>query len=914
MQSAIETCVRQVRRAFGRLFAAVLLVSGAGTASAGTPLLCAFGVQPVVFNEFYTGSGSFVEIYFLQSATITNWGIYQVRSSGTNFDLVATLGTGAGTVSEPDGAGGYTTKTDSANGGTFPAGTFITYAVGAPDSKAEFLLANTATKASVAAGAAVVVDYFYYTTPSDKTDPYFNVNSSCGAYITDHSNSQKDIYRATDGSGGWLDGNSPTKGVSNNPGGGANHIRIEHDGSGLTCEAETITLKACADALCTTLYTAAPVSVALTPTSGLTWSANPVTFTGQTTVTVASSNEQSLTLGTGAVSPASATATQCRNTADSSGSCTFAFVDAEFKVATVPAQSAGVTSGTLTISAVEKNTATGTCKGKFNGNISVELAARCLDPLACAGKSLFVNGSAVGTVSTGAALSYSTQTMNFSGASSTTNYSLRYDDVGKMTFYIRYGLGGGRYMNGESNAFVVKPFAFAVGDIKRTADGAAAPAPCSGAGCAKFVTAGSGVDPANAFTVTVTSVAQGGTATPNFGKEVVQEGIKLTPVRIADPDLVADGKLYVDNAEGGLIAQLNLFAGGAATKATLAWSEVGVVTLVPSVGDGDYLGAGDVVSAPSANVGRFYPAAYELASASLTPGCAADGFTYMGQPFTLGAILEARNSLGSVTRNYHGAYAKGAVALGAENQDNGIDLGSRLAVAAAWNQGRYDASAVSATFSRPITSTPDATWGPYDTTQFGIRVSDADGPLLASLDMNPATVGVCAPGCTHRRIGAPTPLRFGRLRLLNAYGSSNLPLAVPYQLRYWQGAGFAANGLDATCTVVPVGAVALGNHQGLAATDVAPVTVVKGSAGGDIVLKAPGKAGTVDVAVDLGASAAALASCAVSSPSPALTAGADREFLRYRWCGTALDKDPAARASFGLYKGSRRLIYRREVR
>lgn len=45
------------------------------------------------------------------------------------------------------------------------------------------------------------------------------------------------------------------------------HIRIEHDGSALTCQPESVTVKACMDANCTSTYPD-PVTVTLTPAAG----------------------------------------------------------------------------------------------------------------------------------------------------------------------------------------------------------------------------------------------------------------------------------------------------------------------------------------------------------------------------------------------------------------------------------------------------------------------------------------------------------------------------------------------------------------------------------------------------------------------------------------------------------------------
>jgi MSHA biogenesis protein MshQ len=47
-------------------------------------------------------------------------------------------------------------------------------------------------------------------------------------------------------------------------------------------------------------------------------------------------------------------------------------------------------------------------------------------------------------------------------------------------------------------------------------------------------------------------------------------------------------------------------------------------------------------------------------------------------------------------------------------------------------------------------------------------------------------------------------------------------------------------------------------------------------------------------------------------PTTAATAGANVAALRGAWCGSAATSDPAARATWGLYRGADGVVFQRE--
>jgi MSHA biogenesis protein MshQ len=143
---------------------------------------------------------------------------------------------------------------------------------------------------------------------------------------------------------------------------------------------------------------------------------------------------------------------------------------------------------------------------------------------------------------------------------------------------------------------------------------------------------------------------------------------------------------------------------------------------------------------------------------------------------------------------------------------------------------------------------------------------------------------------------AGNQIRFGRLVLSNAHGSELLNLPVPIETQFWNVSGFARNTAD-FCTQFSDTDVSLSNwRRNLNAGDTSVSLSGRFDAGrGNLKLSKPGtgNTGSVDLALQLGA--------------------ASQTWLRGRWTGGDYDQDPAARASFGLYRAGKPLIYLREL-
>ena len=358
-------------------------------------------------------------------------------------------------------------------------------------------------------------------------------------------------------------------------------------------------------------------------------------------------------------------------------------------------------------------------------------------------------------------------------------------------------------------------------------------------------------------------------------------------------------------------------AAGTVTTTGASYSEVGAFAMkltdasfaAVDAADGSTAAERTIESAVL-SVGRFVPDHFHLAPASLPEfrtfnasavDCPVRPFTYAGQPFGYVALPEAtitaKNAAGGTTVNYAGALWK-LEALGTVQDytavsggDPEIDLllaptviesggGVGTLTANADDRIKFPRGNIPAA---PFIADVTLTMSIQDISENAVTgngVIDTASPVVfSSIDFDDGN-----------------EIRFGQLVLSNAHGSELLNLPVPIETRFWNGIGFARNAAD-SCTELSAGDVSLGNWQRHLNN---PETVV--ALGGRFVggrgnlrLSAPGagNTGSVDLTVQLGA--------------------ASQNWLQGLGSTGAYDKDPVARASFGLHRGSKPLIYLREM-
>lgn len=707
------------------------------------------------------------------------------------------------------------------------------------------------------------------------------------------------------------------------------HYELSLPATSITCLPTTVTVTACADSSspCTSAYATASGTAAALATSAGTLGAGTVTFnsTGVATTTLSFPTASSTTAVAVTLSGEQVTATNARQccangtTCSAANSCSTTFNTAGFIVAsaangaatTVPTQTAGTSSGTFYLRAAQTNTTTKACDAALTGTTTVNWAYQCNNPTTCSSSNLMsLNGGTATTIQrndNASVSSYTAASMTFD-ANGNAPFTFNFSDVGQVTLWATKTVNSAT-LSGSSNAFVTKPAGFVLSGIKQTASPQLVNPAASSSTGAKFVKAG------ESFTATVTATTSGGVATPNYGKETSPEGVLLTQSLVV-PSGANAGALSNATIAGGS------FASGIATVTNLAWSEVGIITLTPGVGDASYLGTGEVTGTVTGNVGRFYPDHFTmLAGSTSTPYCgtAAAGFTYMGQPaLGLAFTIEARNVQDALTTNYRsGGYNVGTVGFVAENADSGTDLGARLSglPAPTWSSGSYAVNASGITFTRPSSGT--TTDGPFDSLVVGVTVSDPDSAVLANRDMNASSVG-CGAGCTAKAVNSTaTRVRFGRLRIANALGSPVLALPVTLSTEYWNGTGFIVNAQD-NCTRLTNTNIAFSNYLSALAncnTSGSPSgangITFSGGRASSYKLSAPGAghAGSVDLTVNLNATASGT-SC--SGGTSVANTPASLAWLLGNWGATTYNQVPTGRAAFGRYTNTPDIIYRRE--
>jgi len=285
--------------------------------------------------------------------------------------------------------------------------------------------------------------------------------------------------------------------------------------------------------------------------------------------------------------------------------------------------------------------------------------------------------------------------------------------------------------------------------------------------------------------------------------------------------------------------------------------------------------------------------------------------------------VTARNSAGITTQNYAGTFMKITNAFVTPNST--ISRYSRFDALGGGSTPAIDVSALPLATVDPLIGT--FTNGVGNLTFSGgavgavftrsqqvapfnadialtFSLTDADGIVVASIDgsagVNPVSFGTATAGNGIGFAGGATAkqMRFGRLTLGNAFGSELLDLPIPIETQYYNSSGVYVTNVADSCTSISLNNVFLSSG-----TPIGGGAFVSGK--GTLKISKPLSKVSIDLCVDLDGPTPTDPTCVASTP-------ANKTWLQWKWSGSTFDKDPWARATFGVYKNADEFIYLRE--
>ncbi|MFT6916828.1 MAG: hypothetical protein ACJAWL_003171 [Motiliproteus sp.] len=690
------------------------------------------------------------------------------------------------------------------------------------------------------------------------------------------------------------------------------HYQIIHDGQGLTCEAETVTINACtnADWASCTLSTDL-VTLDVNATGADSYSVtDSLEFTGTAQATIAYTRAEPTLLSLGDASIIAASQAVCSD-GSTTTDCNLVFADAGFRFLnsssgsseTIPNQISG-TSFPLRVQAVENDE--GACVGLFSGNTTIGLSQENVEPGGDGGLNFSVAGNEIAKYP-----SFTNTPLSFNNKSVATLPTPIYPDAGNIRLRAYYQADDVTLF-GSSNMFWVSPVELVINAKSGGFD-------LDGATVSAIQTHAAG----KVFDLNVTALNSLGVITQNYSPGQMQLMLTRTAplAEGVDGDLnyAASSWLATSTTAGFQDVTLTDFSSGVSAYTTAHYSEVGLLIL--DVQDSSYGNESLVIPAEAINLGRFIPNHFKQtvvqqgllhASCNLTKT-----FTsYSGQreeaANAVGAIsysiqpvlaITAYNQQGEVTQNYHNDYMKlsgSGISISAPTSDQtatGVD-GNQLPLTA--NMYTGDLSQNDLTTAEPLNNSLPRGVLHYQLSAndnfFYNRSANARvSPFTSDMVFSVATIrDEDSVEVTNTADVSPVgvKIRLGRLALDNSSGPEIYDIPQQMRLEYFNGTGFVVSS-DDSCASYDSGKIELTRipKDSLDPADTSAQGGIGNFSAGktqDIVLKAPGngKQGGIGVLYDA------------------------YDWLKYDWDdGGAYDDNPSAVATFGIRKGNDGIIY-----
>ncbi|MDU0353114.1 LamG domain-containing protein [Paraglaciecola aquimarina] len=714
------------------------------------------------------------------------------------------------------------------------------------------------------------------------------------------------------------------------------HYQIQHAGRGLTCEALPVTVKACADAECDTLY-GNETTLSLSPSG---WAnSDTMTFTGELSTSLSIKSAGVYNIAQTSASPIAPLSCVSGGTT----TCEIEFVDSAFvffgetAADPLPDQLAEANFQQVNLRAVEKNTSTGACQAALTSTTNITLGYDCISPTEDKCLTPF-SGIAIDGDGTGESTGTIAVAFNARGYAELT--ALNYADAGRLMLSAQ----------SDSHPNIAKGTALV--DVYPSylklsvADNALL---YSGATDSDLYTAG------NNFSYTIGAYGVDDHLLQNY------QGANLSLKVVRDYPTVTntvDGEFRYKNGSTVTSAtgtttftRVNglTFSGGQHTYATAYYSETGRISL--DVQDSNYLG--NQIDANALSLGTFIPGYYDISEESTAADASlqnvhvnsgADDFSYVGQGITFAKeptlLIIPKNALDETTKNYiysDWTYAPTLADLNNPAKLRFSDTSSYVGSAQVAHQNAPLTTIVTSEFAKRIAlNSTKITYNKVNAS--GVMYGPVE-PFDASLEINYLADfftdenGLCfkqnyaASDCDGYDFtdveGAS--LRFGRLTLKSNYGPETEPLQVPIVAEYFDDGKWLVNSWD---NHTEIGFAEASGHLILSKKGDADLTndidslssanvllLGKAANNSDLLFNAPNKIGEL-----------------ILQLNPVLTPTIWPEYLNYDWngdkvicnlascpdgpdLGSAADLTdyPNATISFGLFRGNDRIIQWREV-
>ncbi len=681
------------------------------------------------------------------------------------------------------------------------------------------------------------------------------------------------------------------------------HYRIEHDGQALTCQAETVTIKACLDPGCDNL-SQEPITMKLnvggttvaTPTI---LGSGPVPFNFTNASTEILSISEATTIASQSQVCSLNGASDCRMTFDAAG----------FLVNLEPGESCQTHD--LIIQAVKQSDTGTNCAPLYTGNQTVDLSFNYALP------STGVTIPSVDNAPLAIAGSTQSRTLSF-GPNAEVTVPMVYNDAGSISITVN-GVGSGPLagltLTGTDSA-LYHPHHLAISASRtETNDDITVLNSATSITSAENPTHIAGAD--FDFNISAHCNNNTNTVTPNY-QPMANDRIEISALRTAPlGGATVDGGLKLNLADVLLDSNMtsialsgSSFADGIA-KVSGNYSEVGLIQLTAR--DKDYYGEGvnRVIASSTINVGRFIPRQFNLKTIQppiLTGHCAAGGspFVYTGQydlaTGLIGSITYAQQGMVKITPvnqsntptiNYVGDFNKlnvGGVNWLTPTTDTtqtGNDL-ARLPLTANMSVGDFGSyiDEGDPNISYPWIS--QYTYNIDDNFAYNRNANSLIGPFGATIDFTISNVtdadSVTTVAALTQSVGGLN-VRYGRWRLRESFGPQDQNLAIPMLIEQYDGNAFVLIN-DDSCTTFDSNNVTLSTASTTASGDGMFVT----SETSGLILQQFNTSGPIEVQYTV------------------------PDWFNFDWQGDGSQMNPSATATFGQYRGNDRVIYWREIR